>query len=450
MIRSIPRSVVALALLVPMVATDAQPLDADYGWQWPLTLSRADAGAYRVELTPDIYAAAWSPVLADVVVANGDGHAVPSALLEADVDARPLLRDVPWFPLPADRAQRDIAAISEIDSDGRLRRVELRGAPDAATAWLLDASRFDDPIQALRLSWPDTHAAFEQVFRVDASDDLRAWTPVQPEGQVFDLRRDDARLVQGRIAFAAPTRARYLRLIPLRTGMPALQLTGMQAEMRPPPAAGAWQWRRLEPVAVRRDGRDGYEYRLDGRYPVTRVDLATAGYASSRWTVSVRDHDEAPWRVVAADWVAFRLGEDAGTRSPPRELPTVVRDRIWRLQPQSPVVAPPALLLGYRPESLVFVAEGPAPFAVVAGSARAVRAAAPVAQTLQALRTRHGAGWQPAGAVPGSRVELAGEAAVRPARDWGTWVLWAVLLAGVALVAGFAASLLRRQPPPQQ
>lgn len=450
MIRCITRCAAAFAVLVPLATAGAQPLDADYGWQWPLSLSSGDAGAYRVELTPDIYAAAWSPTLADVVVVNGDGHAVPATLVPAAVDDRPLLHELPWFPLPADRAQRDIAAISEIASDGRLRRVELRVTPDAATAWLLDASQSDGPLHALRLSWADDQVPFEQVFRVDASDDLRQWTAVQPEGRVFDLRRDDARLVQGRIAFVAPMRSRYLRLVPLRATMPALQLTGVQAETRPPLAAASWQWRRLEPVQVRRDGRDGYEYRLDGRYPVTRADLATAGHAGSRWSLSVRDHDDAPWRVVAADWVAFRLGGDPATRSLPRELPTVMRDRIWRLEPQAPVAAPPALLLGYRPEALVFVAEGSAPFAVYAGSARAARVAAPVGQVLEVLRRRHGAGWQPATAVPGARVDLAGEDALRPVRDWTTWVLWAVLLAGVAVVAGFAVSLLRRRPAPSQ
>ena len=40
---------------------------------------------------------------------------------------------------------------------------------------------------------------------------------------------------------------------------------------------------------------------------------------------------------------------------------------------------------------------------------------------------------------------LAGEAALRtgPSRDWGTGLLWAVLLLGVLLVGGFALSLLR-------
>ncbi|TKS53356.1 DUF3999 family protein [Luteimonas yindakuii] len=449
MIRTLARSVAAFALSVPLaVAASAVPVGSDYGWQWPLSLSAGDAGAYRVELTPDIYAAAWSPTLADVIVVNGDGHPVPSTLVDATVEERPVLREVPWFPLPGGRAQRDIAAISEIDTDGRLRRVELRGAEDAATAWLLDASQLDGGLLALRLSWADSQPAFEQVFRVEASDDLKQWQPVQPEARVFDLRRDDARLLQGRIAFTAPTQARYLRLLPLRASMPALQLTAVQAEVRLPEAASSWQWRALAPRAVRVDGRDGFEYRLDGRYPVTRVDLATAGNASSRWTLSVRDRDDAPWRVVATDWVVYRLGADADSRSPPQLLPAPLRDRAWRLEPESPVAAPPDLLLGYRPEALVFVAEGTQPFAVYAGSARAKRAAAPVTQMLDALRTRHGADWRPAAATPGSGTALAGEAALTPSRDWTTWVLWTVLLAGVAVVAGFAVSLLRRGSAP--
>ncbi|MCW5581409.1 MAG: DUF3999 family protein, partial [Luteimonas sp.] len=42
---------------------------------------------------------------------------------------------------------------------------------------------------------------------------------------------------------------------------------------------------------------------------------------------------------------------------------------------------------------------------------------------------------------------LAGESALQPApqpRDWRSWLLWGLLVAGALLVAGFAFSLLRQ------
>lgn len=442
------RAWLAVALL-PATATLAHAAAAhDHGWGWPLELSDAAAGAHRVELTADIYSAAWSPTLADVVVVNGDGQPVPTALLPA-VGAAPVQRALPWFPLPAGAAARDIASISEIGADGRLRRLELRASGPGAAALLVDASQVDGALHALTLAWAAGQPPFEQAFDVEGSDDLRDWKVLQADARVFELQRDGARLSRGRIAFEAPLRVRYLRLRPRQTAV-TLALEQVVAEVVPPAPASAWLWRVLEPRTARVDGREAYEYRLDGRFPVSRVDLDLTGDASQRWTLSARDDDDAAWRPLAADWVVYRLGRDPADRSPPLRLDASLRASGWRLQPAAPVAAPPRLRLGYRPETLVFIAEGAGPFTLLAGSARATRPPATLAPVLDALRRRHGAGWQPAVARPGTRVELAGTDALEPVpvRDWTTWTLWGVLLAGVALVAGFAISLLRRAAPP--
>jgi hypothetical protein len=65
------------------------------------------------------------------------------------------------------------------------------------------------------------------------------------------------------------------------------------------------------------------------------------------------------------------------------------------------------------------------------------------------LRARNGGRWAPAVATLGARTELAGPAALddTPPRDWGTWLLWGVLVLGVVLVGGFAVRLLRTPAP---
>ena len=128
-------------------------------------------------------------------------------------------------------------------------------------------------------------------------------------------------------------------------------------------------------------------------------------------------------------------------------LAGVIRDRYWRLSSRTPVNGMPTLRLGYRPEVMVFVAQGSGPFAVVAGSARASRGLAPVPQLVEALRMQHGSDWQPADATLGPPTLLAGDAALAPApaqRDWKAWLLWGILVGGALIVSGFAFSLLRR------
>lgn len=422
--------------------------------QWPLTLPSSDAGAYQVELDDAIYATTVSPALRDLVVVNGQGRQVPALLQSAPApQARRTTQSLPWFPLPAtaSRVGSDIAAISELDPDGRLRRIQWQPSPGDAppAALLVDASAAEVPLQALVLDWGIADAAFERTIRVDVSEDLSDWRPVSATGRLLDLRRGEARLVERRITFDTPVRTRYLRLTPGAGAgaMPTIvSVTGESPALADAPAL---HWRALEPAAAA-DTEGGFVFRLDARLPVTHVDLALDGNATARWTLSVREDDAAPWRTIASDWLVYRVGADAASRTPPLALDGALRARQWRLVPDAPSAgAAPVLRLGYRPERLVFVAEGAAPFSLRAGSGRVVRVDAAVAPLLADLRARNGGRWAPAVATLGARTELAGAAALddTPPRDWGTWLLWGVLLLGVLLVGGFALSLLRAPRP---
>ena len=141
-------------------------------------------------------------------------------------------------------------------------------------------------------------------------------------------------------------------------------------------------------------------------------------------------------------------GGATASRSPPQPLDGLNRDRYWRLLPKQSIQGEaPVLKLGYRPEVVVFLAQGQAPYALVAGSARAQRADAPLPQLVEALRAQRGASWQPATATLGAGVALAGEQALVPApveRDWKAWLLWALLIGGALIVVGFAFSLLKK------
>ena len=82
------------------------------------------------------------------------------------------------------------------------------------------------------------------------------------------------------------------------------------------------------------------------------------------------------------------------------------------------------------------------------GSARAQRADAPLPQLVDALRAQRGQDWQPATATLGKGEPLAdARTALTPEpveRDWKAWLLWALLVGGALIVAGFAFSLLKK------
>ena len=445
-----------IAALLPLTVLAAAR--DDYVQQWPLALGDADAGAYRVTLDRSVYRQLQSPQLKDLVVVNAEGNPVSASLFDAE---QPLAKaasatEVPWFALPASSTSqsRDIASISEIAADGTLRRVVMNDAGPGDTEetssneYLIDTSRLRAPVQALKIGWAAGQAPFDRPYRVAASDDLKDWRTVQDESRLVELENNGARILKDRIELGG-VQARYLRLVPLQKDQRVLALASVRAEFVAT-TTQAWQW---EDIAGKRivgkDGAVAFVYESTGRFPFERADVMLPGNSSNEWTLASRDGEDLEWQTSAAPWMAFQLGGSAASRSPPQALHQLNRDHHWRLQSQNAVEGEvPVLRLGYRPEVVVFLAQGTAPYALLAGSARAQRADAPLAQLVDALRAQRGQDWQPATATLGSGSPLAdARTALTPApaqRDWKAWLLWALLIGGALVVSWFAFSLMRK------
>lgn len=456
------KRIACLALLLPLVSF-AAPRD-DYAQQWPLTLGRDDAGAYRMTLDENVYRQLRDTAVRDAVVFNRDGIAVPTDVFAPEAPlAQPAARvALPWFALPSTPAAQGAAPgwelISQADADGRLRRVEVR-TTDAASAalprnaLLVDVSRVREAISALELQWQPVDS-LDLGYRVEASDDLDHWQTLATRGRMVDLTRDGRRLLHRRIELYGLLpqyqKARYLRLTPDRPEQ-AVTITGVFAELASARVAAATKWVELEGTSTElRGAQDGsvFEFDSGGRFPVRQVDVSLSGNSAVEWTLESRDSDDADWRYRAGPWVAFQVGpDDATSRSPARELGTLTRDRYWRLRANTPVTGEPTLRLGYRPEVVVFIAHGAGPFALAAGSTRARRGESPLPQLVAEMRRQRGSDWQPAQGYLGAPRALAGDRAVEAVRDWKSWLLWAVLGLGALVVAGFAIALLRGPAP---
>ncbi|WP_257388674.1 DUF3999 domain-containing protein, partial [Tahibacter caeni] len=245
---------------------------------------------------------------------------------------------------------------------------------------------------------------------------------------------------------------RYLRVAAKAAALPPLR--AVRAEAAPPPPEPEWRWLSVAGETVREGEQIHFLYRLPARIPVRQLDVrAEAGNSIATWTVASRERDKASWVVRAGPWTGYRVASgDSVESSTPQQLTAPVRDRDWRIQAAPAPSAPPNLVLGYRPEVLVFLAQGEGPYAIAAGSANARRRDAPITTLLDALRQRHGADWKPYPAVPEAGRTVSGDAALiakqpapKPA-DWRGLLLWIVLVGGSLLVVAMALSLLRKKP----
>jgi len=443
--------------LLPMGAQAAD----DFARQWPLQLSQPDAGAYRVPLDAAVYAAAHWRDLRDVRVLDADGKPVASAVYAAAMPLSAPLRTVElsWFALPvsAATADDDLSVVVERDGGGKVLSIRnsVARAGEAGSAdpvWLVDLDKDAGKLRALQVDWADPSATLDLGYRLEGSDDLRGWQVLDPQVRLVQLNNQGRALRNTTIKVESGLR--YLRLVPLqRHGAPALR--GLRGEMADMVDAGDWQWQVLQAQSGG-NARDGYLYTLKGRLPVQRLDVVMPANSAVSWTVSSRDLDrtgadgQTPhWQTLTQGWNAWNLSEGGQQqRSAPLETSGTVTDREWRLQaePGSEPAQVPELRLGYRPGSVMFLAQGRAPYLLVAGSANVGQAQAALDPMLDALRARNGQQWQPAAASLGAQAQRAGDAAYQPAqtpRDWKNLVLWAVLVLGALVVAGFALSLIR-------
>jgi hypothetical protein len=449
----------AWALVATRAADAEEPL---FRHRAPIVVER---GAPFVKLPLPANAYAYTrPGLPDLRVVDARGERVPFALLAPRADevlATEQLRDAVLYPLPP-RPAGNAAWPSPVDVvvEGDRITVRRRGAATPATpgarspGWLFDLGerKRDDPVpQSLRLQWSGP-AEFSTVYSFELSDDLRQWRP-GGSGQVMALASPAGALTQPSVMLpTAP--ARFVRLVwtdvagaPLLTGAHSVSSVRSSVTLDPPVemiiAAGA------EPVGKSADGgaRRALHFDLGAPLPIVQLDLQLAGGTQvAPVRLQARTRADEPWQSLAGA-VFYRL-ERNGVVSTSPPLPVQRTARFVRVVPDERAAAldPTQTRLAVRAQlsSVVFAAQGQAPYALLAGSPQAAIGALPLATLVPSPddeRPRFGR----ASLGPWSEVTEAMRQAETEQRraTLRPWLLWAVLVLGVASLAFMVWRLAR-------
>jgi hypothetical protein len=194
----------------------------------------------------------------------------------------------------------------------------------------------------------------------------------------------------------------------------------------------------------------GVDFDLGGPLPIAGIDLQwTSGTHVAPVRAWGRSRGDEAWRELGAA-VFYRLDRQGAVSNSPT-WPLRTNARYLRVVPDERAAAldPAQLRLRVQAElaHLVFATQGQAPYRMQIGSADATTAALPIAALVPSLgdeRGRFGA------ATVGDWTEIAGaarrddakqrEAALRP------WLLWAVLIGGVVVLAFMVWRLTRSAP----
>ncbi|MFJ2367489.1 DUF3999 domain-containing protein [Pseudomonas sp. NPDC087697] len=441
----------AVGLCVALSAV-AQETPADFTTQVPLSLS-GEGPWYRLELPLAVQLNARQTDLSDVRVFNAAGEAQAYSLAREQAQSREnlVLNDVKWFPLYDSASAREAVPSVRISSNanGTLVDVQpssqLEAGEEVLRGWLLDASAIKAPLQQLILDWTSERDGFQR-FSIEASDDLQHWQP-WGEGQVARLSFADERVEQHEVNLPGQS-TRYLRLL-WKTPQAAPVLTSVQLQSASSsylPQPLVWS----EPLAGSSTKAGEYTWQLPMGLSVERlqVELSQAN-SLAPVTLSGRRESSLPWQTLSSG-LLYRLtqnGQDVVQNQLQvpgqvvQQLKLTVDERGGGLGAQAPTVR-----YAVRSTQVVFLARGAGPYTLALGSATVKAASLPLSTLIPDYSPKRLATLGQA-KVDGGAVVTSSLTAVTPitvGTNWKKIGLWAVLLLGVAGLAGMAFSLLRK------
>ena len=434
----------AVVLLAPWVRAEQA---TDYAVQVPLEVS-GNGPWYRLELPMALQLKARHADLRDLRVFNAEGEALayavtPASALPSEKREEAALK---WFPLMGATDQATPAIRVQRSSTGTLVEVTPEtqgGGEQVRRGWLLDVSGFEKPLHRLRLDWSGAEDGFQR-FSIEASDDLQHWSS-WGEGQVARLSFANERIDQREVSLPGQ-KAKYLRLLwlaPQRApDLLGARLVSIHNEQSTPLV-----WSEPLPGQIGKPGE--YSWKLPLSLPLERIKIGLdQPNTLAPVNLSSRRDGKLEWQPLARG-LLYRLPQ--GDRemlqdeielygTPVSQLRLKVDERGGGLGKGAP-----QLQVAIRSTQVVFLARGTAPYTLAIGNAGATSAALPLSTLVPGYEPERLTQLGVAKAEPLSAAAAMGDSKeAQSTLDWKRYGLWAVLLAGVALLGVMAVSLLRK------
>jgi len=459
----VARLAIAGGLVVGLALEAAElPGRDEYAYGFPLATS-GDAEFFAVDLPLDVYRSVADPNLRDVGVYNAEGQPVPRRIERpAAVEGSEQEILLGLIPLYGERTEpSEQLRLLLLQEAGRTRleldteRAAAEEAQQSLAGYLIDVREQGHQLQALALIWAPVAEGFIGAVRLDTSDDLQHWRHLGTSA-LADLEFEQTRIEQKRLPLPRNI-SDYLR-ISWREMPDDWRLNSVHGVYTTERPVAARTWQELEPVPADSESAAGAGETLfdaGGFPPVDRVKLLLPeGNVAVRASVHYRTPGQDDWRL-AHTGVFYRLTRQGNTlHSHAAEIQRgrtgPVRASQWKVRIESGVTAGPIRLqLGWRPDRLLFLAQGEPPFELVSGRAQAALQQFPQEAVLgdSSLFTMLNEPGEAGMATTGARTVIVGQAGLeitQPA-PWRALLVWAGLIAAVAVVAWLVYSLMREK-----
>lgn len=450
---------------------------ADYAYALPLRIS-GNQGVVGLRMPQAVYLNAKTAGLDDLRVFDVRGVAQPHALYRPPTELRTQRDSLPAsiFPIRGNGYSASGNTLIDVDiqtrPDGSVKSVQARTGNDRGKAQGNDAAVLgslildfgaaakgseNNPlrIEALRFSAPKEQTSYSAEVWLETSNDLKRWETIGA-AELNWLSNDSAQtLASDRLEFS-PQSFRYARLT-WRRGEPVI-FTAIQAETvnrqsSEPARETLW----IKPVAGNQAGDLVYPAGI--ALPVEQIGLKLSE-PNIVYPMTLGYYAERPSRQAGktSEWVFqpktqatfYQITQNGQTRRSGALNIGLGHRQEWVIRPQNAsATARPELGLSWQPATLVFLAGGTPPYTLNFGRSEATPASQALSQVapgfspseLNQLEQAQAGELQtgPANVTADSAASQAGFSARQR-----TYVLWGVLLLGVAILGGMAWRLIRQ------
>jgi len=441
-----------LATLAGAALARDLPGPDEYAYSFPLE-PRGNSEFFAVDVPIGVYRSVTDPALRDAGVYNADGQPVPRlferpAGADEDIEEQVGLGLVPLHGDEAEQPDQLRLLLQQADTGITL---ELDAGETAGTegdlplkAYIVDARDLDLDITALDFSWPAQPQGFIGRVQVEQSENLQSWRRLGT-ASLADLEYGDTRIEQNRVVLSGKASA-YLRIT--WNNMPAGWSLDAVSGVYTLQGAPAARDELLIDATPLDDSDREFTFDAGGFPPVDRINVVLPDdNVVIRAGISYRQNDTDRWRQVH-NGIFYNISRQGNAlESPPASIP-VTRAGQWRIKINSGATAGPLRLqLGWRPDRLVFLAQGSPPFELVAGRAQDRVEGYPQDAVLgdRSIFTMLRESGRAGDASLGTR-ELRGgpdQLEVAATRTWRVALLWAGLVAAIVLVGWLVFSLMR-------
>ena len=433
------------------------PARNDYAYGFGME-THGDSEFFGAPVPIAVYQSVTDSRMRDAGVYNADGQPVPRIFEQPEVKNNDIERELELslIALYGEQAtqpeqlrillhQTDDGTTLEVN-DAKHTGVAAVGQADdfPLAAYIVDTRNLDQDIKTLEFTWPPQSKGMIGRVRVEDSNDLQNWRKVG-SATLAELRVEDTSIEQRRVELSRDVRD-YLRIT--WQSMPDTwrldDVTGIYAEKGTPAER---DWITLEAVVDENTERE-YLFNAGGFPPVDRVSvLLPDENIVVRASIFYRLNGQAGWRL-SHDAIFYNITRQDNTLQSSPVTVDIQRAAEWKVRIDSGVsTGPLRLKLGWRPDHLIFLAQGTPPFELLAGRAKDKLDNYPQQRMLgdsaifKMLRDTGREGI----ATLGDRYTVAGQQSLEiPAKSiWKTLLLWAGLSGAIGLVGWLVFSLSR-------